>query len=265
MKNRLLLLSKLSLIFFLFLVIFSSCVPIKRIEYLQSEVKKTDTLKTTFINKDITDYKIQPGDNLYIRINSTLSGADNFFNQERGDNRSSNYYNDAGIYLNSYMISDSGYVDFPFVGNIYVKDLTVEQAKNLIQSIVDDYIKETTVIVKLAIYNVTILGEVKRPGEYKIYQNQLTIFEALSIAGDLTTFAKRDKVALVRKTKNGSELKYLNLNKVDILESEYYYILPNDIIYIPPVKGKNYAFSNFPYALVLSVISTTILLVTFIQ
>jgi len=264
MKNRLLLFVRVLFIFVMSAYILSSCIPMKRIEYLQQEVEKKDTLKTHFVNKNLDAYRIQPGDNLYIVVNSALAGADNFFSQE-DVGRSSNYYNDAGIYLNSYMVSDSGYVDFPFVGKIYVKELTIEQSKDLIQGIVDEYLKETTVIVKLAIFKVTVIGEVNRPGTVNIYQNKLNVFELISMAGDMTSYAKRDKVYLIRETQNGSKVKQLDLNDISILESDYYYIQPDDILYVPPVKGKNFAFDAFPYALIFTTISTTLLLINFFQ
>jgi len=177
----------------------------------------------------------------------------------------SNYYNDAGIYLNSYMVSDSGYVDFPFVGKIYVKGLSLEQAKDLIQDIVKDYLKETTVIVKLAIFKVTVIGEVNRPGIVNIYQNKMNIFELIAMAGDMTSFAKRDKIYLVRETQDGTKVIQLNLNDINILESDYYYIQPDDVVYVPPVKGKNYAFANFPYTLIFTTITTTLLLINFFK
>jgi polysaccharide export outer membrane protein len=130
---------------------------------------------------------------------------------------------------------------------------------------VDEYLKETTVIVKLAIFKVTVIGEVNRPGTVNIYQNKLNVFELISMAGDLTSFAKRNKVYLIRETQNGSKVKELNLNDVNILESDYYYIQPDDILYVPPVKAKNFAFGNFPYALIFTTITTTLLLINFFQ
>ncbi len=264
MKNRLLFSGRVIVFFVLSAYILSSCVPMKRIKYLQQEVEKDDALRTNFVNRNIEAYRIQPSDNLYIKVTSALAGGDNFFSQE-DLSRSSNYYNDAGIYLNSYMVSDSGYVDFPFVGKIYVKELTLEQSKDSIQRIVDEYLKETTVIVKLAIFKVTVLGEVNKPGTVNIYQNKLNIFELLSMVGDMTTFAKRDKVYLIRQTQDGSKVKELNLNDVDILESADYYIQPDDVLYVPPVKGKNFAFGNFPYALIFTTITTTLLLINFFK
>ncbi|MCF8365628.1 MAG: polysaccharide biosynthesis/export family protein [Bacteroidales bacterium] len=261
MKKTINFLLRLFLGFFVSAVVFSSCIPIKRIEYLQQEVAKNDTIRTHF-KSDLIDYRLQPGDNLYIKVNSVLATSENIF-AEDNSRSSNNYYSDAGIYLNSYLISQDGYIDFPFVGKVYVKDLTVEEAKDLISNIVKDYIKESTVVVRLALFNITALGEFSRTGQINIFQNRINIFEAIAQAGDMTSFARRDQVILIRRTSDGAKTKKLNLNDVNILESEYYYIQPNDILYAPPVKGKNFAFAQFPYALVFSTISTTLLLINF--
>jgi polysaccharide export outer membrane protein len=235
----------------------------KRIEYLQQEVSRKDTIRTHF-QTDLTDYRLQPGDNLYIKVRSVLAASENIFAEDAGAG-SNNLYSDAGIYLNSYLVSEEGYIDFPFVGKVYVNNLTVEETKDLISDIVKDYIKESTVLVRLALFNITALGEVGRTGQLNIYQNKINIFEAIAMAGDMTDFARRDDVILIRETENGSKTARLNLNDVSVLESEYYYIQPNDIIYVPPMKGRNFAFSQFPYALVFSTISTTLLLINFSQ
>ena len=245
-------------------IMATSCVPQKKIKYLQQEVQKGDSARTVFDNRKTADFRIQPGDNLYIKVNSALTSTDNMFSIG-SDDRSSNYYNDIGIFLNSYRVSDSGFIDFPFVGKVYLKDLTIEQSQELIQAIVDDYLKGTTVIVRLAIFKITLLGEFNRPGEFSIYQNKFNIFDAISNAGDMTVFAKRDKIVLIRETKTGTKVVNLNLNDISILESEYYTLMPNDIIYAPPIKGKNFAFREFPYSLVLASITTTLLLINFFQ
>lgn len=264
MKNNLRLIVTSGFLILLVVMFISSCVPIKKIEYLQQEIDKNNAGTSHFQNPHQPVYRIRPGDNLYIRINSVLSKSENFFDDD-DYSRSSNYYNDQGIYLNSYQVNDSGYIDFPFVGNVLMKDLTLDEAKTLVQSIVDDYLKETTVILKLAINKVTVLGEVIKPGEFSIWESKLTIFDAISMAGDMTPFAKRNKVALVRETSDGSKITYLDLNNAEILTSEYYYILPNDVVYVPPIKGKNWVGANFPYSLVLAAITTTLLLINYFE
>ena len=175
------------------------------------------------------------------------------------------YYQDAGIYLSSYSVSDEGYIEFPILGKVFIKELTVEQTKNLLQQLVDEYIKEAVVIVKMVNFKITILGEAQNPGSITIYQNKINVFEAIAMAGDLTDFANRNKVTLVRQVKGGSKTYYLDLTSTKLLSSELYYLSPNDILYISPLRVKQYGFTTFPYALVLSSITLIITLLTFFK
>ena len=150
-------------------------------------------------------------------------------------------------------------------GRGFVMGLNYDQAKDLIKSIVDDYVKGASVIVRFAAFKVTMLGEVARPGEFSIWESKFNIFDAIAQAGDLTPRAKRNDVVIVRESKNGSVVKHLDLNDILILESDYYYLLPGDVVYVPPLKGKNFIFADFPYALVLSSITTALLLINFFQ
>ncbi len=241
-------------------VLLSSCVSQKKIKYLQ--VKQQAQQQEQYVNSEQFVYKVQPGDNLYIKIISIDQRTSDLFNA--GDNRQgSAMSSDAGIYLNSYTVNSDGFVDFPLIGQVDVKNKTVEEIKNKLQDELDEYIKESVVIVKMVNFYVTILGEVMAPGEYKIYQDELNIFEALSMAGDMTDFANRDEVMLIRKTKDGSMVTKLDLTDRQFLESNYLYLMPNDIIYIEPLPGKQFTFAEFPYSLIFTTISTTLLLINF--
>ena len=242
--------------FILMIIFFSSCVPIKKQVYFQAA---EDTLKTSYQYRDFQDHKLQIANNLYVRVFSIERESFEFFNL--GYNSSGNIYYDAAIYLNSYSIDEEGYVDLPFVGRLYVKGLTTEEAKGVIQQQIDKFLNKTTIVVKLVNYGVSVVGEVQKPGKYIIYQDRINIFEIISMAGDLTTYAKRDDIVLVRKQENNAKIFHINLLEDNVLESEYYYIMPDDIIYVKPVKGKNFAFSAFPYTLVISTISLTLALV----
>ncbi|MBM3434862.1 MAG: hypothetical protein FJY07_01445 [Bacteroidetes bacterium] len=252
----------LSTIFWTFALslFFSSCVPIKKQIYLQAE---GDSIKAQFAHPKYSDYKLQPGNNLYIQVFSIDEKTYGFFNMGFGS--SGNMYYDAAVYLNSYYVDKDGFVDLPFIGKVYVKDLTVEEAKKMVQEEIDKYLNKTTVIVRLVNYTVTIVGEVNHPGQFKIYQDKINIFEILGLAGDLTTFAKRDDVILVRKSENQTKVYHLDLLNEKLIESELYYILPDDIIYVKPVTGKNYAFSTFPYTLVISSISLALAIFALIK
>jgi polysaccharide export outer membrane protein len=246
------------------LIFLCSCVTQKQVKYLQRK-QKEDT-NHTYQNHRTSDYKIQPHDNLYIRIFALDEKTYVFFNKQSGIGGISNSESsEVGMYLDSYVVNDSGYIDFPLIGKIFMKDLKVDEAKNKIQSLVNDYLKDVTVTLKLVNFNITILGEVKKPGNYKIYQDKINIFESVSLAGDLTDFANRGKVALIRQTKEGSRVIYFNMNSIDILRSEYYYMEPNDILYFAPLGIKRWGTETFPWALVFGTISTTLLLINYFK
>jgi polysaccharide biosynthesis/export protein len=264
MKKIFISISKILILFTILAVLFSSCVSQRKIKYLQKK-QKADT-NTFFESVKTADYKIQPKDDLYIRISSLDEKTNQLFNSMAQNNvQSNNQTQDAGIYLNSYSVSNEGYIEFPILGKVYIKELTVEQTKSLLQQLVDEYIKESVVIVKMVNFKITILGEIRSPGLLSIFQNKINIFEAISMVGDLTDFANRNKVALVRQVKGGSKIYYLDLTSDKLLSSEFYYMAPNDILYISPLRVKQYGFTSFPYALVFSSITLIITLLTFFK
>jgi len=243
-------------------IMFSSCIPQKKMLYLQVK-NETDTL-TTFQNERKIEYSVQPGDNLYIRV-VTLDEKTTLLLNPLSSGGTQNINNDASVYLNSYNVSESGYLDFPMVGEIKVQSLSTEEIKDRLQEKLKTYMKEFIVIVKLVNFNITMLGEVNRPGQYKIYQDNINVFEAVSMASDLTDFANRNKVALIRQSKTGSEVVYIDMTKRDLLLSDYYYLKPNDILYVQPVKGKQFTFAEFPYGVVFGFISSTVLILSYIK
>jgi len=262
MKHRLLLLLKYLGFLLLVTLLTTSCVPQKKIKYLQKEQAKDTT--SFFSNKRDVEYKVQPKDNLYIRVFSLDEKAFIFFNKQSGTSSYNDYANDASIYLNSYSVTPEGYIDFPIVGKVYVRDLNVDQIKSMIQQLINEYLKETNVVVKVVNFRITLVGEVIRPGIFTIYKDDINIFEALSMAGDMTEFANRSKVALIRQTKGGSRVQYLDLTSDDILNSDFYYLQPSDIIYVMPLGYKRWGLgTTFPWAIVLASVSTTLLLINY--
>ena len=265
MKLLLTLVAKLSMVSVLLVVLFSSCVPQKKIQYLQKQQEK-DTTSFIHANKRNADYKIQVKDNLYVRVFALDEKAFSFFNKQSGTNSYNDYANDASIYLNSYSVTADGNIDFPIVGKVYVKDLTVDQIKTILQQLVGEYLKEITVVVKTVNFRVTLVGEVMKPGEFTIYKDELNVFEAISLAGDMTEFANRNRVALIRQVENGSQVHYLDLSSDKILSSEYYYLQPNDIIYISPLGYKRWGLgSTFPWVIVLTSVTTALLLISYLK
>ena len=240
---------------------FASCVPQKKMLLLKEAQMIAENQSINYVNDRSVDYKLQPGDNLYIRF---LNPVD-----ERGSQSLSGDYssrtqlsNDASIYLQSYTLDESGCIELPLTGKIELKNLTVDQAKEKLQNEVDKYMNQTTLVVKLSNFNLTVLGEVSKPGMYKVYQTQINLFEAIAMAGNMTSFAKNEEVKIVRQTDNGSEIITVDLGSADILSSPYYYLKPNDIVYVEPLKIKQWGFTSFPYSTVISVVSLAVTLIT---
>ncbi len=250
---------KIGLFAVLFAVFFASCVPQKKMLYLKEAQMAAENLSKEYVNDRTLDYKLQPGDNLFIRFINTVD--ERSVAALTGDVAArSTYTSDASIYLQSYTLDEEGLIELPLVGKIELKNLTVDQAKDKMQTELNKYINQTTVIVKLSNFNLTVLGEVTRPGMYKVYQSQINLFEAVALAGNMTNFAKNSEVKIIRQTDNGSEIATVDMGNADILSSPYYYLKPNDIIYVEPLKIKQWGFTAFPYSTVISIVTLAVTL-----
>jgi polysaccharide export outer membrane protein len=172
---------------------------------------------------------------------------------------------DQNLYLTSYLVNDSGYIDFPLLGRFFVKDRTVEEVQQLLTKSVSEIIVGSSVVVKLVMYNISLLGEVKNPGKISIYNNRINIFEALALANDITAYGNRSKVQVIRTSGDKNNIVVLDLINKDILSSPYYYLQPNDIVYVEPLKEKSWKFETFPYAVVLSTVSLLLVVLTFFK
>lgn len=264
MKKYLSQISNYQLIILLSILLFSalqSCTRYRNIVYLQQPENEPDSIN--FYPYQVPEYKIQKRDVLYIRIISMNQEVTQVINAApvSGANL---YSNDASFYIYGYNVSDSGEVELPVVGKVKVVDKTLEQAK---QSIIEQtlkFLKDPTVIVKLISFKYSVLGEVARPGMYTNFNNQLTVLEAISQAGDVTTFGNRKKVMVVRPDVNGTTTYRFDLTTTDILKSEGFFLLPNDVVYVEPMKSKNFR-NNIPtISLVLGAITTFILVLNYL-
>ena len=260
-KSRLIVATGLAAI--VFALATASCVPQKKMIYLKDAEMLSTTQSKDYVNDRTVNYKLQPGDNLYIRaINTIDNQSASSFNGDNNGTRSTNSFSESGIYLTSYTIDEEGCIELPLAGKIEVKNLTLEQAKDKMQNAIDHYMNQTMLVVKLTNFNLTLLGEVNKPGMYKIYQSQINLFEAISMAGNMTNFAKRDEVKIIRQTDDGSEIITVDMGRADILESPYYYLKPNDIIIVDPLKIKQWGFTTFPYSTIISITTLGITLFT---
>ena len=255
-------LTKLGLAALLMAMLFASCVPQKKMLYLKEAQMAAENQSINYVNERSVNYRLQPGDNLYIRFINTVD--------ERTASALTGDYtrtvsSDAAIYLQSYTLDEEGRIELPLVGKIELLNLTVDEAKERLQVALDKYINQTTIIVKLSNFNLTVLGEVGRPGMYKVYQSQINLFEAISLAGNMTNFANKENVKIIRQTENGSEILTVDMGVADILASPYYYLKPNDIIYVEPLKIKQWGFTTFPYSTVISILSLAVTLWAFFK
>jgi len=239
-------------------VIFSSsCVPRKKLTYFQEQ--KKEEVVDEYINIR-PEKKIQPFDNIYVKVSSIdEKTASIFADQARVTGQDIN--------LISYTVDQSGYINFPFVGLIYVKDLTLNEAQQKIQGEVSQYLSNVSIIVKFVNNTVAVLGEVNRPGEYTFYKDQVTILQALSFANGIADFGNKTNVTLIRESQNKINYYNLDLTNKDIVASEYYYIIPNDIIVVKPVRQKyrNLSPINWPVFLTTITTAATLYLLFFRQ
>jgi polysaccharide export outer membrane protein len=160
----------------------------------------------------------------------------------------------------SYTVDGDGAIQLPYAGRFMVKGKTLEIVKTELETALKGYIADAVVMVKMVNNYVSLIGEVQHPGKYPIYKDRLNIFEALAMAGDLDEFSNRQKIQLIRQTPDGNKINEFSLNDRSIMATEFFYVMPNDVIYAKPIKGKFFQLNAFPYSVLLSSITTFILL-----
>jgi len=247
--------SKVTYWFVFILCFLCSCTPQKKLLYLQGQLDDIHQIQSQY------QYRIQRGDLISMNVFSINEKANNVFS--KGDNGRNIMNSDISAYLNSFVVSDSGYLSVPLIGNIYVEGYSLQQVREMIQEKIREFFLDAVVDVKIVSFKISILGEVNKPGVYRVYDARLNIFEAIGLAGDLTVYGKRD-ILLVRQQSNTQKVFEVDLKDRNILTKEYFYLLPDDIIYVQPHKAKIFGFAKVPISEILSVITTTIVVVSFI-
>lgn len=238
--------------------LLNSCVTQRTLEYIHKSPKS----QAVYSEAAFSDYLLQPSDALYIQISSLDDAASNVFAQSGGSQSALDPYS---AYLNSYTIDRDGYVRLPVIGRILVSGKTTLQVTELIRDSVENILSLPVISVKLVNQYVSVLGEVRSPGHYVFSQDKLTIFNALGMAGDITSYGNRKQVNLTRNVSGKIISKSLDLTSPDILSSNYFYIQPNDLIYVKPIRKRFWGMEQFPFTLILSTITTGLVIYTFIQ
>ena len=247
---------KKSCFYFLLFIAFSSCVPQKKIIYLQS---KGETIQNeNFLNKTKKDTKIEAFDQLYISINSLDQTGYNPFKQEA---ITTNSLTEPAFSVLNYTVNDSGNVFLPFLGRVKLQGYTLDQAAELIQIACKKILNNAAVTIHFVNNSVTVLGEVQHPGTYTYLKGQLNIFRAIGFAGDISEYGNRKNVLLIREQGDKIYKYHLDLTKNDIIGSDYYYLRPNDILYVQPLWIRRWGiqkFNDLPFTTIFTGVTTAI-------
>lgn len=231
-----------------------SCSVAKQVPYFQ-DILSDSTLAIIPAPETIV---LQPQDKISILVNSRDPQLMTLFNLPviqkyiGSENQSLNGNNLAG-----YTLDQNGDIDFPVLGKLHIAGMTREQASAYIKDrlVSENLIKDPVVTVEFMNLNVAVLGEVNKPGRYSIDKDQITILDALSMAGDLTIYGLREKVTVMRQDGNKQQIYEVNLTSAkDVFSSPVYYLQQNDVIYVEPnkmranqatVNGNSFLSSSF--------------------
>ena len=252
------LLFALSLVFFL-----GSCVSKKQLTYLQ-ETSETQLDSLGFNTLKRTDYIIQFNDILNVNVKSVDPKASLMFSPYTDIGNTQ--YNDAFIYFKGNSVDGEGNIELPIIGAVHVEGLTLREAKTSIENELYKYFKKDAVFLKVQLAGVrfSVVGEIKRPGKYVIYQNQVNIFDAIAYAGDITMEGTRSKVQIVRQLPEGVKIVDLDLTDRNVINSPYFFIQPNDVINVQPLRIKSWGIGKEGFTTLISLltlVSTTLLII----
>ncbi|MDR1115587.1 MAG: polysaccharide biosynthesis/export family protein [Tannerella sp.] len=215
-------------------VLLFSCTTPKNVVYFQDagnfEAYKKVEQFDVFIHQD---------DMLAIMVNSQATEAALPFNLPIVS-----YYVGGDVYgqqrVLGYLVDKEGCIDFPILGKLQVEGLTRNGLRDLIKSKLKEngLLKDPIVTVNFLNYKVSVQGEVNRPGSFNVTGERITLLEALSMAGDLTIYGRRDRVAVIREVKGQRTILYHDLSSTDIFQSPCYYLQQNDMVYVEPNKRR---------------------------
>ncbi len=204
-----------------------------------------------------------PYDNLYIRVITPDPQWSALFNTMPVGAGGAVTQESAGSI--GYSVDVDGKIEIPFVGKIEVAGKTLSEIKVELDSIFKNYVTDAAITVRLVNNYVSIIGEVMRPGRYPLTKDRVNIFEALSMAGDMSEYSNRQKVQLIRPSPYGPVIKEFSLSDRSILSSELYYVMPNDIIYAIPMQGRTFQSNTSLYTLFLTTITTALVIISYFQ
>lgn len=211
--------------------ILVSCAPNRSILYLQDPEKLNPQLQS-FANV------IQPDDNVMITITADepeLAAPFNLLYLTTQSNQAKTMSNDA---MMGYLVDVDGEIDFPRIGKIKLAGLTRIEAEDKIKGLLKPYLNNPGINLRILNFKISVLGEVESPGSQTINGDRITLLEALSNAGDLTIYGKRNKIVILRESEGVRSMKEVDITTTDFINSEYYYLSHNDVVYVTPNKTR---------------------------
>lgn len=242
---------------FILLALGSGCIPYKTVPYFKDISATGDTAK---INNSYTDPVIQKNDILKITVSSLDQEVTRLFSFNSDDNLSSNA-NSAG---SNYLVDPQGNIRMPLIGAVNVENYTTWQIRDTITKLLTPYLKETVVEIRIFSFRVAVMGDVSNPGIYSVQNERVTLTEALTLAGDLNITAKRDNVLLIREENGQRKFVRFNLQSTDLINSPYYYLRSNDMVYVQPgpvttrdINMRNLTYVTAIFSLVALILSIT--------
>ena len=244
-------------------IVVTSCIPQRKVILFQDKEMLGDTISKTI--DVITDrYILQPNDQLYISVQSPDPELSRFFNL---NNQSGANMSGTNMSLLYYELNDSVQVDFPVIGQVNLKGCSLSVAKERISEAVSHYLSDYTLNVKLVSNTFVALGEFNRPGLLTMARPQVTLYDAVAMAGGFGTYAKSGEVNIMRKDANGRQVIYtVDMTGRDVINSDLYYVYPNDVIYVKPLKIKVLGFGEtLSFGLLTSFLTLVLLVLNFVK
>ena len=251
MKNYSIVNTKYPIYILLFLFTFSSCITNRDLEYIRSSKE----IKNAKANKQ--DYLLQQGDLISVQISTTTQQQHDFFNKENTSNSQLMIQNP---YLYGYIINEEGNLDLPSLGKVKAAGFTLRELENVIKNIAVSYFESPVIKLNIINFEITILGEVNKPGTFRIIDPEVNILYALSLSGDMTQFGNRRKVKVIRNENELNRVFYVDLTKKGVLNNSDFMLQPHDIIYVAPLNKKFYAFNNITNVVSMALSAVTLYL-----
>lgn len=224
--------------------LLSSCMTARKMNYLQKSSMKVPS----YSEVGYEEYTLMPTDKLFIRVYSPDQRINTIFNGTMSSmaySMSGSDYSD----LYTFMVKEDGTIKLPIVGDLHVQGLTIRQAKQKIETeIRSAMVDECAVDVRIVGRYFSIIGGGTN-GRFPIMREKMNIFQALALAGDINTFGDRGSIKILRESPAGTNVSVFDIRSKDIINSEFYYVQPNDVIYIQDVKSQFFSVTSFGSAL----------------